>query len=234
MSVYGGPDIITDGLVLHLDAANRKSYPGSGSTWNDLVGNHNIDLSANTLSSLTHRYNNQGIFSFLNNNYCNFTYNEGYADGHSLLVAFYPRWSPDWYRTIISKGDGGSFNVRFIPGGLEVLYKVSGGGNVNGYYNDIQANNWYILQTSIDGISSNSRGMFYINGNRYANKYKGQTGYNGGYLSGTSTNISIGAWSNGNAPLAMYLGMVLIYDRHLTHEETLNNYNAIKGRYGLT
>ena len=40
MSVFGGPDIVTDGLVLHLDAANRKSYPGSGSTWYDLSGNN--------------------------------------------------------------------------------------------------------------------------------------------------------------------------------------------------
>jgi hypothetical protein len=35
MSVYGGPEIVTDGLVLCLDAANRKSYPGSGTTWTD-------------------------------------------------------------------------------------------------------------------------------------------------------------------------------------------------------
>lgn len=30
MAIYGGPDIVTDGLVLHLDAANSKSYGGSG------------------------------------------------------------------------------------------------------------------------------------------------------------------------------------------------------------
>src|SRR6056300_111169 len=33
--------IVRDGLVLHLDAANVKSYPGSGSTWFDLSGNGN-------------------------------------------------------------------------------------------------------------------------------------------------------------------------------------------------
>jgi len=36
-----GPRIVTDGLVLHLDAGNRKSYPGSGSTWYDLSGQDN-------------------------------------------------------------------------------------------------------------------------------------------------------------------------------------------------
>jgi hypothetical protein len=33
------PRIVTDGLVLCLDAGNLKSYPGSGTTWTDLSGN---------------------------------------------------------------------------------------------------------------------------------------------------------------------------------------------------
>ena len=41
MSSKGGPDINENGLVLHLDAANNKSYPGSGTTWTDLSGNDN-------------------------------------------------------------------------------------------------------------------------------------------------------------------------------------------------
>jgi hypothetical protein len=39
MSSSSGPDIITNGLVLHLDAADRKSYPGSGTVWTDRSGN---------------------------------------------------------------------------------------------------------------------------------------------------------------------------------------------------
>jgi len=41
MSTIGGPNITENGLVLHLDAANPKSYPGSGNTWYDLSGNSN-------------------------------------------------------------------------------------------------------------------------------------------------------------------------------------------------
>ena len=51
MSVFGGPDIVTDGLVLHLDAANRKSYPGSGSTWYDLSENGYTAAMRNLTSS---------------------------------------------------------------------------------------------------------------------------------------------------------------------------------------
>ena len=39
--MYTGPNIVTDGLVLYLDAANPKSYPGSGTVWKDLSGNGN-------------------------------------------------------------------------------------------------------------------------------------------------------------------------------------------------
>lgn len=41
MGFYRGPHIVTDGLVLALDAANPTSYPGSGTTWRDLSGNNN-------------------------------------------------------------------------------------------------------------------------------------------------------------------------------------------------
>lgn len=39
MATLGGPNIIRDGLVLYLDAANPKSYPGTGTTWYDISGN---------------------------------------------------------------------------------------------------------------------------------------------------------------------------------------------------
>ena len=41
MGISAGPDIITDGLVLELDAGDRNSYPGTGTTWRNLSGNSN-------------------------------------------------------------------------------------------------------------------------------------------------------------------------------------------------
>jgi len=41
MSLSRGPKIISNGLVLYLDAANNKSYPRTGTTWYDLSGNNN-------------------------------------------------------------------------------------------------------------------------------------------------------------------------------------------------
>ena len=47
MATIGGSNIVTDGLVLSLDAANRRSYPGSGTAWSDMAGNNNIGTLTN-------------------------------------------------------------------------------------------------------------------------------------------------------------------------------------------
>ena len=59
MGFYRGPKIVTDGLVLALDAANPLSYPGSGTNWNDLSGNN---YNASLINSPT--YNSNSFFSF--------------------------------------------------------------------------------------------------------------------------------------------------------------------------
>ena len=62
MAYHNGPRIITDGLVLCLDAANAKSYSGSGTIWTDLSSN-----GANgTNSNMTYSSSNGGYFIFNN------------------------------------------------------------------------------------------------------------------------------------------------------------------------
>jgi len=60
MSTSGGPEIVTDGLVLALDAANKKSYAGSGTTWTDLVGSNDSTLT----NGPTFNSGNGGSISF--------------------------------------------------------------------------------------------------------------------------------------------------------------------------
>ena len=44
MGAFSGPETVDDGLVLGLDAANTRSYVGSGTTWTDLIGSNNGTL----------------------------------------------------------------------------------------------------------------------------------------------------------------------------------------------
>lgn len=48
MAVYGGPEIVTDGLILHWDVGNSKSYTSGSSTIYDLSGNHNHGIVTNS------------------------------------------------------------------------------------------------------------------------------------------------------------------------------------------
>lgn len=55
MGRFIGPRVVTDGLLLYLDAANPKSYPGSGSTWYDLTNNkNNGSINEPTFNSLNY------------------------------------------------------------------------------------------------------------------------------------------------------------------------------------
>ena len=63
--LFGGVNnvsgIVTDGLVLHLDAGNPLSYPGSGTTWNDLSGNNN---NGTMIGGVTYNSDNGGVMIF--------------------------------------------------------------------------------------------------------------------------------------------------------------------------
>ena len=61
MALVHSPNIVTDGIVLYLDAANPKSYPGSGTNWHDLTKNNST---FELVNGPTHTTNNSGSFSF--------------------------------------------------------------------------------------------------------------------------------------------------------------------------
>lgn len=67
MGIYYNTRIVRDGLVLHLDAANVKSYPVSGTTWADLSGNGN-NATQNGTASLA-SWNSNGYFEHRPLNY---------------------------------------------------------------------------------------------------------------------------------------------------------------------
>lgn len=80
MSVFSGPEIMNDNIVLYLDAKNKKSYPTSGSTWYDLSGNSNhFSLDVSGIS-----YDPTGHFDIT----------DGPSSYSNVSKTYYIAWSP--------------------------------------------------------------------------------------------------------------------------------------------
>ena len=84
MGFYRGPHLVTDGLVLALDAASPKSYPGTGTTWKDLSGN-NFDF---TIDGSGFSYNAGGWFDMADGGITN---TENITDSTACTFVFWIR-----------------------------------------------------------------------------------------------------------------------------------------------
>lgn len=60
MGVFSGPDIRESGLVFQIDASNTKSYPGTGTTWTDVIGNRSGTISGSPTFS-TNYFSMDGV-----------------------------------------------------------------------------------------------------------------------------------------------------------------------------
>ena len=88
MSLAHSPSIVMNGLILCLDAANPKSYPGTGTTWYDLSGNGAHGTVNGTVSFVSG--DSQSYFNFAiasDSNYISSTASQNYVD---MTIAFQP------------------------------------------------------------------------------------------------------------------------------------------------
>ena len=51
MACYGGPNVVDDSIIFCVDAGNTKSYPGTGTTWTDIIGGLSGSISGATYNS---------------------------------------------------------------------------------------------------------------------------------------------------------------------------------------
>ena len=117
MSTSGGPEIVTDGLVLSLDAANKKSYPGTGTTWYDLSGN-NSDF---TLDGSGITYNSNGYFDLTDGGA---TYNAALTSGTSCTVIFWMKTTDIQSLFLSSTTNGGKYLGAYNSGNKEYYNTV--------------------------------------------------------------------------------------------------------------
>jgi len=229
---FGG--IVTDGLVLNLDAAKVASYPGTGTSWYDISGNNNngtltngptfsgIGKQASIVFDGTDDYVDCGtsIRSVLHGN-AGITF-EGWYNLANIT-------SDDGLFAIRASGDGNWFwNIR--PGGADfwVGYSTSTATNIVSITNPFtgRLNTWTHIATSFTSGSL----VTYMNG----------TAINTTTTIGGTVNITLGAtFAIANyATLGTYtingkIGNFKTYNRNLSSTEITQNFNALRGRYGI-
>ena len=233
MSNLYGPRIVTDGLVLDLDATNKKSYSGSGTSWYDISGNGGSAILTN---GPTFNYQNGGSFVFDDiNDYARFTRSDlnGGSFAYSSITCFL--W---FYQT----GGTGTNDNNIIT--VENTFELSVGNLTNGYSSLVYASNpwaWYGAITSV--VTNNAWNMitFVHNaaGGRYLYVNGTQVFYrsdSGGLSSGGASypylNL-MGRYGGATNVAGGRLAKVQIYNRVFTTTEIQQNYNALKGRFGL-
>ena len=229
MGVAYNPKTVTDGLVLALDSANPKSYPGSGTTWTDLSGNGNngtldADVSYNAANQGTMLFgssNTAGEVTFPRDDFI-----FGLSD--FSITAWANPLTIESYDTLYEMGyytDG----ILFRPsnGTIEVYmgYSLAGGGT-RVYTHSRSIGRWdhYTLIRQLGVV------RLYVNaiqiGTDWANTASLTLATVVNCKIGSSTHTGGQRWNG-------YISNFQIYNRSITQQEIQQNFNATRGRYGI-
>ena len=240
---YNNPKIVTDGLVLYLDAANKRSYPGSGTDWLDLSGNGN---NASPRNGPTYDTGSLGSISFdgiddyfyagtstgslrqISNNFC---YDHWFQPQTSHQI--------DSETTSDFPGTSGQKYLMFPTGrfdlpGSDSDVGISVGTNGISVYEHAHAYLPCLLayQTTINSIVNvainyvNKQPFLYLNGILVRT----------GLTSPKSACYVSPNFGGGTASYGAFKGNLYnckIYNRSLSADEIKQNFNALRGRYGL-
>jgi hypothetical protein len=229
MSFVHSPKIVTDGLVLSLDAGNTKSYMSGSTTWFDKSGLNNNGTLTN---GPTFNSANGGsiVFDGVNdiiNLGSGTTFNLGGAGKtFSINLWFNSKlWTSAW-QALITKGDTSWRVHRYQSDSpVKLAFGTQGLSVVDTFTSTIfTTNTWFNVVCIYDGTSK----KIYVNGSLDSNVSVGGTLLDNSYPVYIGENAqAIGRYFNGN------LSNVQIYNRALSAQEVLQNYNATKSRFGL-
>ena len=224
MGTNYNPQIVTSGLVLALDAANPKSYPGSGTAWNDLSG---LGNTGTLTGGPTYVASNNVILFDGTNDYVSGANTASTDLTVDMTIEVWFKLNAtagDWVR-IFGKGDSTNrtyglwYNVA-APG---FLYQRYGGGFPGASVNSTVAlQQWYHMV----GTSNGSSHALYLNGVSVATSTAATPVLSSseGYRIGAATFHTFH-----NGPIAS----VRLYNRGLSATEVLQNFNATRGRNNL-
>jgi hypothetical protein len=224
MSVNGGPNISENGLIFSLDAADRTSYPGTGTAWNDLVGNNNGTLT----NGPTFNSGNKGSIVF--DGVDDYVEVPNFNIANTITVDVWVKktsgnswqgWLGNWNTT----GNGDSWLLTQNDSNrasFYIMHTDTVGDNIVDTSGTIIENVWY----NYTGIFTNSTLSLYKNGSLVNSKSTLQnTIYQNSlkiWYGRFSTFYLNGQLSNGK-----------VYNRALSATEIAQNFNNTKSRFGL-
>jgi hypothetical protein len=227
MSITGGPNLVQNNLVLELDAGNTKSYPGTGITWFDrsvsrIDGTLTNGPTFSTGSGGSIVFDGTDDYVLLPNSY---------ATQLTSLSFTINLWfnSSNWdktFQTLFSKGDD-SWRVHrwFATNPTTLAFGTSGLSQVDTLTaTTFATNTWYNITCIYDGSAK----FIYVNGIIDAAVSVTGTLALGAFPPMIGENAqATGRYFNGRIPI------VQIYHKALSAQEVLQNYNALKSRFGL-
>ena len=226
MSTQYSPKVVTDGLVLALDAGNPKSYVSGSSTWRDLSGN---GFNANIGSNVSFVNTGGGGLSFLNSAT---TANSSITGSTSFS---YTNWT--WEIIIQTTNTPPATD----PTGFFGMYDssvTSNGFRNGGNYSQFSAGGVWVSTTLSNVIPTSVSVRTITKSGTNLIQYNNGSFYNSGTIgagTGTITTYAINSISLLSAVNSID-GIVYglrIYNRTLSSQEVLQNYNATKTRFGL-
>ena len=217
MGVAYNSRIVTENLVLCLDAGNSKSYPGSGTTWTDLSGNGNTGTLVNGVGYNTA---NGGSLSFDGvDDYAISTQSFTFSSNNPLTISVWVKINSltldgAFYRRILNFTN----NHGIITSPTDVGWYTAGANLIAP--TPISTGVWY----NVEYVYTGSQHQIYLNGELKNTETSSNAAINSVLWVGRYYGTNDGRF-NGN------ISKVSIYNRALTQSEITQNYNALKSRY---
>jgi hypothetical protein len=217
--------IVTRGLILHIDAADRTSHSPTSIKWNDLSGNNNNGVLTN---GPTFNSGNGGSIIFDGTDDYTIISNSNLPTLYSLSALsvcgfFKVDNTSGQHRQIYSWGNNNGIRFRVDSGGNSVRLFDRGGINPITHSFTINDDTWYFFCT----IADNSGLTVFIN----TDKSTGGTTFSPTH---TGNTVYIGSRNDGTSELMDgSIACIFMYNRTLSDNEVTQNYNALKSRFDI-
>ena len=224
MAGSAGPDLVQNGLILALDAADKNSYRGTGTTWSDVSGNNRIGI-------LT----NGPTFNSGNNGYITFDGTDDFTD-----ITFVPAQTD----SPLSVFAWVYLNALPNPGVVCGIWGHYGISSVNSHFemhntysrlrlgtiNNVTLPVFTIGQWIHAGFTSTGTDhIYYVNG-ILQTSWSGATG---AILGNPSATCHMVGRSDEGRTWNGRIATTSVYTKTLSSTEVLQNYNVTKTRFGL-